>query len=115
MVGSRAASAVALETAGRLGADLAARGITVVSGLARGVDSAAHRGVLCSGRTIAVLGSGVDRVYPREHAPLAGEIVRADLVASEYPPGAPPLAFHFPMRNRLISGLAQAVVVIQAN
>ena len=114
VVGSRAASAVALETAARLGTDLAALGITVVSGLARGVDSSAHRGALCSGRTIAVLGSGVDRIYPREHAALAGEIARAGLVISEYPPGTPPLAFHFPMRNRLISGLSRAVVVIEA-
>jgi DNA processing protein len=115
VVGSRAASAVALETAVRLGADLAALGITVVSGLARGVDSAAHRGALGAGRTIAVLGSGVDRIYPREHTALAGEIARAGLVLSEYPPGTPPLAFQFPMRNRLISGLSRAVVVIEAN
>ena len=115
VVGSRAASAVALETAERLGTDLAALGITVVSGLARGVDSSAHRGALCSGRTIAVLGSGVDRIYPREHATLASEIANAGLVISEYPPGSPPLAFHFPMRNRLISGLSRAVVVIEAN
>ena len=115
VVGSRAASAVALETAARLGTDLAALGITVVSGLARGVDSSAHRGAIRSGRTIAVLGSGVDRIYPQEHATIAGEIARAGLVISEYPPGTPPLAFHFPMRNRLISGLSRAVVVIEAN
>ena len=115
VVGSRAASAVALETAARLGTDLAALGITVVSGLARGVDSSAHRGALCSGRTIAVLGSGIDRIYPHEHVALAGEIASAGLVVSEYPPGSPPLAFHFPMRNRLISGLSRAVVVIEAN
>ena len=115
IVGSRAASAVALETAARLAADLAARGITVVSGLARGVDSAAHRGALETGRTIAVLGSGLDRIYPREHAALADEIARAGLVVSEYPPGTPPLPFHFPMRNRLISGLSRAVVVIEAS
>jgi DNA processing protein len=115
VVGSRAASAVALETAERLGADLAARGITVVSGLARGVDSAAHRGALQTGRTIAVLGSAVDHIYPSEHAPLARDIARDGLVVSEYPPGTPPLAFHFPMRNRIISGLSRAVVVIEAN
>ena len=115
VVGSRAASAVALETAARLGTDLAAQGITVVSGLARGVDSAAHRGALRSGRTIAVLGSGVDHIYPHEHTTLAGEIAREGLVISEYPPGTPPLAFHFPMRNRLISGLSRVVVVIEAN
>ena len=115
IVGSRAASAVALQIAARLGADLAARGIIVVSGLARGVDSAAHRGALRSGRTVAVLGSGVDRIYPREHETLAGEVARTGLVVSEYPPGTPPLPFHFPMRNRLISGLSRAVVVVEAN
>ena len=115
IVGSRSASAVALETAARLARELAARGITVVSGLARGVDSAAHRGALHGGRTIAVLGSAVDTIYPREHAPLADDIARSGLVLSEYPPGTPPLAFHFPARNRLISGLSRAVVVIEAS
>jgi DNA processing protein len=115
IIGSRAASNVALETAERLAADLAARGIAVVSGLARGVDSAAHRGALRTGRTIAVLGSGLDRIYPAEHVKLAEEIAASGLVLSEYPPGTPPLPFHFPMRNRLISGLSQAVVVIEAS
>jgi DNA processing protein len=115
IVGSRAASVTAMETARRLGADLAARGITVVSGLARGVDSAAHRGALEHGRTIAVLGSGVDRVYPAEHVALANQIAATGLVVSEYPPGALALPFHFPMRNRLISGLSRAVVVIEAS
>jgi DNA processing protein len=115
IVGSRAASSVALEVASRLGADLADAGVVVVSGLARGVDSAAHRGALDKGRTIAVLGSGVDRIYPPEHAALAADIVARGLVLSEYPPGTPPLAFHFPRRNRLISGLSRAVVVIEAS
>ena len=115
IVGSRAASAVAIETASRLAADVAAAGITVVSGLARGVDSVAHRAALRTGRTIAVLGSGLDCVYPAEHAPLAKEIARTGLLLSEFPPGAPPLPHHFPMRNRLISGLAQGVVVIEAS
>lgn len=115
IVGSRSASAVALEVAARLGAELASRRVVVVSGLARGVDSAAHRGALSAGSTIAVLGSGVDVIYPREHVPLAGDIAAQGLVLSEYPPGAPPLAFHFPMRNRLISGLSRAVVVIEAS
>lgn len=114
IVGSRAASAVALETARRLAADLASAGVTVVSGLARGVDSAAHRGAVDAGRTIAVLGSGVDYIYPREHIELADRIADRGLVISEYPPGTPPLPFHFPMRNRLISGLSRAVVVIEA-
>jgi DNA processing protein len=114
IVGSRAASPVSLETARRIAIDIAARGITVVSGLARGVDSAAHRGALETGRTIAVLGSGVDVIYPPEHLELADRIAASGLVVSEYPPGTPPLAFHFPMRNRLISGLSRAVVVIEA-
>ena len=115
IVGSRAASAVAIETASRLAADVSAAGITVVSGLARGVDSAAHRAALGAGRTIAVLGSGLDRVYPAEHVTLAKEITQSGLVMSEFPPGTPPLPHHFPMRNRLISGLSQAVVVIEAS
>jgi DNA processing protein len=114
IVGSRAASATGLETATRLGADLASRGVVVVSGLARGIDSAAHRGALTSGRTIAVLGSGVDVIYPPEHEALADEIARNGLVMSEYPPGTKPLDFHFPARNRLISGLSRAVVLIEA-
>ena len=125
IVGSRAASTVAREIATALAHDLASHGVTVVSGLARGVDSAAHRGALGAGasqtarqtpgRTIAVLGSGVDRIYPAEHDALAAEIATAGLVMSEYPPGTPPLPFRFPMRNRIISGLSRAVVVIEAH
>ena len=115
IVGSRAASAVAIETVSRLAADVAAAGVVVVSGLARGVDSVAHRAALRTGRTIAVLGSGLDRVYPAEHRPLAQEIARHGLVLSEFPPGVPPRRHHFPMRNRLISGLSAAVVVIEAS
>jgi DNA processing protein len=115
IVGSRAASPVAIETASRLAADVAATGIIVVSGLARGVDSVAHRAALRTGRTIAVLGSGLDCVYPGEHLPLAKEVARTGLLLSEFPPGAPPLPHHFPMRNRLISGLSLGVVVIEAS
>ena len=115
IVGSRAATSLSIDTAARLASDLAARGVTVVSGLARGVDSAAHRGALSAGRTIGVLGSGVDHIYPSEHRPLAEQIVRTGLVLSEYPPGTQPLPHHFPMRNRLISGLSLAVVVIEAH
>jgi DNA processing protein len=115
IVGSRAASSVAVDTAARLAADLAARGVTVVSGLARGVDSAAHRGALTKGRTIAVLGSGVDYVYPPEHKSLAAQIAETGLVVSEHPPGSAPLPHHFPLRTRLISGLSLAVVVIEAS
>src|SRR5581483_8253902 len=115
IVGSRAASPYALSVARALGADLAARGIVVVSGLARGVDSAAHRGALdAGGVTIAVLGSGADVIYPPEHAPLADDIAQRGLLVSELAPGTPPLAHFFPMRNRIISGLSRAVVVIEA-
>jgi len=115
IVGSRAGSPYALEVATRLGSDLARRGVAVVSGLARGVDSAAHRGALeGSGTTIAVLGSGVDVIYPPEHAELAKNICDCGALLSEFPPGTPPLAGHFPQRNRLISGLSLAVVVVEA-
>jgi DNA processing protein len=114
IVGSRAASAAGMETAARLAADLAARGVCVVSGLARGIDSAAHRGALSAGATVAVLGSGLDRIYPAEHRTLARQIESSGLLLSEYPPGTAPLPFHFPLRNRLISGLSLAVVVIEA-
>src|SRR4051794_29324502 len=96
VVGSRAASAPALSAAKSIGEGLAASGVTVVSGLARGIDSAAHRGALRHGRTIAVLGSGVDRIYPAEHQGLAAEIADRGLVVGEYPPGAAPLPFRFP-------------------
>jgi len=116
IVGSRAASAYALSVASTLAADLAARGVAIVSGLARGVDSAAHRGALeADGVTIAVLGSGLDVIYPAEHAPLARDIERRGLVMSELVPGTPPLPHFFPLRNRIISGLSRAVVVIEAN
>ena len=116
VIGSRAGTVYACEVGRSLAADLASRGVTVVSGLARGVDSAAHRGVLAAaGRTIAVLGSGVDVVYPPEHAGLAGGIARRGLLVSELPPGTTPRPAYFPLRNRLISGLSQAVVVVEAS
>jgi DNA processing protein len=116
VVGSRAASPYALEVAERLGADLAGRAVTVVSGLARGVDSAAHRGALAGGgRTVAVLGSGVDVIYPAEHDALAEAIRARGAIVSELGPGTPPRPFHFPRRNRLISGLSLAVVVVEAS
>jgi DNA processing protein len=114
IVGARAASTTALETARRLAADVAARGVTVISGLARGVDSAAHRGALTTGRTAAVLGGDVGDVYPAEHAELATEVAAAGIVLSEYPPGTPAMPYHFPLRNRIISGLARIVVVVEA-
>src|SRR3989441_10101231 len=114
IVGSRAGTPYALAVAERLAADLAARGIVVVSGLARGVDSAAHRGALTCGTTVAVLGSGVDVLYPPEHAPLAREIETSGAIISELVPGTPPQPWFFPLRNRVISGLSRAVVVIEA-
>ena len=116
IVGSRAASPYARSVATTLAADLASRGVAVVSGLARGVDSAAHRGAIDGGgQTIAVLGSGVDVIYPAEHASLAEDVAAHGLLVSELVPGTPPLAHFFPMRNRIISGLSRAVVVIEAH
>ncbi len=116
VIGSRAASAYALAVGGRLAAELAARLMVVVSGLARGVDSAAHRGCLdAAGQTVAVLGSGIDRVYPPEHEPLLRAVAASGCVVSELGPGAPPLPEHFPLRNRIISGISLAVVVVEAS
>ena len=116
VVGSRAATPYALEVGARIAAELVRRGVMVVSGLARGVDSAAHRGCLREGGyTIAVLGSGIDRVYPPEHADLATAIAQNGLILSELAPGAPPLPEHFPLRNRIISGISLATVVVEAS
>lgn len=115
IVGSRAASPYAMDVAARLASDLAARGIAIVSGLARGVDSAAHRGALAvDGPTIAVLGCGADVIYPAEHRLLARSIEGRGLILSELVAGTPPLPHFFPQRNRIISGLSRAVVVVEA-
>jgi DNA processing protein len=115
IVGSRAGSPYALAVAERLARDLAARGLSIVSGLARGVDSAAHRGALAArASTVAVLGSGADIVYPREHDDLAREVMATGALVSELVPGTPPQPHFFPRRNRIISGLSRAVVVIEA-
>jgi len=115
IVGSRAATPYGLAMAERLAADLAARGVTIVSGLARGIDSAAHRGALrVGGRTIAVLGSGVDVIYPPENRRLARDIEAHGAVVSQFAPGTRPLPGYFPARNRVIAGLALAVVVVEA-
>ena len=116
VVGSRQGSPIGLMAARRLGNDLAAAGITVVSGLARGVDGAAHRGALDgAGATIAVLGCGADVIYPREHRDLAAALLERGAIVSEFPPGSSPLPPHFPLRNRIISGLSRAVVVVEAH
>jgi len=116
IVGSRAASPYGLAVAERLAADLAASGLVIVSGLARGVDSAAHRGAVSAGGvTVAVLGSGADVIYPAEHVPLARAIDAAGAVISELVPGTRPQPWFFPLRNRIISGLSRAVVVIEAS
>lgn len=115
VVGSRLATGYGIGVAEGLGAALAARGITVVSGLARGIDSAAHRGALrAGGRTIAVLGSGADVIYPPENRRLAAEIEARGALLSQFAPGTPALAHHFPLRNRVIAGLALGVVVVEA-
>lgn len=116
VVGARDATPSGLAVARRLAGGLAEAGLVVVSGLARGVDGAAHGGALdAGGLTIAVLGCGADVVYPRQHSTLAAEVRRAGALVSELPPGTPPLPRHFPLRNRIISGLARAVVVIEAS
>jgi DNA processing protein len=115
LVGSRTATPHGMAMSDRLSRDLATAGLVIVSGLARGIDSAAHAAALSvGGQTIGVLGCGIDRVYPSEHRDLARNIEHAGAVVSEYPPGVPPLAHHFPQRNRIISGLAAAVVVVEA-
>lgn len=115
LVGSRAATPHGLEMTRRLAQDLAAAGFVITSGLARGIDSIAHSSALSAGgSTIAVLGCGLDRIYPAEHAGLARSIRDAGALVSEFPPRCPPLPHHFPLRNRIISGLSHAVVVVEA-
>ncbi len=125
IVGSRKALPSSLTLANEIASDLSRLGIVVVSGLARGVDGAAHTGSLdatdqrsvdpaATGGTIAVLGAGLDRIYPPEHAGLFARVAERGLLLTEYGPGVRPYASHFPQRNRIISGLARAVVVIEA-
>lgn len=115
VVGSRRATPYGLRMAERLGRDLAANGLTIVSGLARGIDQAAHRGALeVPGRTIAVLGSGLANVYPREHRRLAESIVERGAVVSEFDLDEPPRSRNFPRRNRVITGLTLGTLVVEA-
>lgn len=115
VVGSRAASAQGRALARCMARDLAAAGATVVSGLARGIDTAAHHGALdAGGRTVAVLGSGLDRIYPPENAALAASITERGALVSEFPLGTVPYPANFPRRNRVIAGWSRAVVVVEA-
>lgn len=115
VVGSRRATARSRDVAERLGRGLASAGICVVSGMALGIDGAAHRGALqAEGDTVAVLGRGVDRAYPGAHRRLFRDIAERGLVVSEFSPGTPPLTHHFPRRNRILAALSKAVVVVEA-
>lgn len=114
VVGARRPTPYGKAMAEKLARDLAATGLTVVSGLARGIDSCAHWGALESGRTVAVLGSGLDDIYPPENKGLLRKIAEEGAVITEFPPSMPPFAFHFPLRNRIISGLSMATVVVEA-
>lgn len=115
MVGSRKPTANGRETALRFARYLSERGLTIISGLATGIDGASHRGALegCGG-TVAVLGCGPDVLFPRSHKRLAAEIAAAGAIVSEYPPGTPPLAAHFPQRNRIIAGMSAGTLVVEA-
>ena len=115
VVGARRPTAYGRAVARRLAADLASRGLVVVSGFARGIDSCAHSGALDSdGRTVAVLGSGLDDIYPPENRTLAAKVRERGAVVTELPLDAPPLGFHFPLRNRIIAGLGTGLVVVEA-
>lgn len=115
VVGSRHPTDYGLRTTRRLSRDLAMQGFTVVSGLARGIDTAAHEGALDGGgKTVAVLGSGLDRIYPAENRRLAGRIAASGAVVSEFPPEAGPDGHHFPIRNRIISGMCLGTMIAEA-
>jgi DNA processing protein len=115
IVGARAATAYGLAVARALAEELTHAGLTIVSGLARGIDGAAHEGALTArGRTVAVLGSGIDVIYPPEHAELAAGVIAAGTLLSERPVGAVPMPAHFPARNRILAGMTQGTVVIEA-
>lgn len=115
MVGARSASAEGRSNAFRLAKTLADNGFVVTSGLATGIDAASHEGALSTGKSIAVMGTGPDSVYPSRHAALATQLVQTGgALVTEFPPGEKPEPFHFPMRNRIISGLSLGVIVVEA-
>lgn len=115
VVGTRNATRYGRDSAHYLSKQLASQHVTIVSGLAQGIDSAAHQGALdAEGRTLAVLGCGIDRIYPRENEPLAKKILHHGAILSEHPIGTPPSAANFPRRNRLLSGLARGVLIVEA-
>jgi DNA processing protein len=114
VVGARACSTYGSDVATMLARELARAGVLVVSGLARGIDAAAHRGALATGRTAAVLGCGIDRDYPSAHAALAADVSATGLIVSEYAPGVEPAPWRFPARNRIVAGLCDATVVVEA-
>jgi DNA processing protein len=115
IVGARASSGYGASVARSLGRELAAAGLVVVSGLARGIDAEGHRGALeAGGATVAVLGCGIDRDYPAAHAELARRVADAGLIVSEYAPGVEPAPWRFPARNRIVAGLCVATVVVEA-
>lgn len=116
LVGSRSASPSGQKLAHDIARDLAEEGIPIVSGLALGIDAKAHEGALAAeGITLAVLGCGIDYIYPRQHTQLASRLLQRGALISEYPPGTPVKAGHFPGRNRIISGLSQGVLVVEAS
>ena len=115
MVGSRRASSYGMNAAAHLARQLVSAGVAIVSGLARGIDAASHQAALdSSGKTIAILGTGIDLVYPRSHGRLARDIAEHGLILTEFPPGTPPLAANFPIRNRVISGVSLGTVIVEA-
>ncbi len=115
IVGSRRPTLTGRQAAENFARDMAGQGLTIVSGLARGIDAAAHRGALAGGgQTVAVLGCGIDRIYPPENARLYEQIAETGTLLSEYLPGSDPLAGHFPGRNRIISGLCRGTLVVEA-
>jgi len=115
IIGSRACSEYGISVATLLARDLAKQGVAVISGMARGIDAAAHKAAIeAGGKTIAVLGSGVDVCYPPEHDQLMEQIINNGVIISEYPPGTKPERYFFPQRNRIISGLSNCIVVVEA-